>query len=124
MLHKELTEEIIYAFYKVYNTLGYGFLESVYKNAMYLEMLNIGLKCETEKQIKVYYENKVVGKFYADIIVEDKVIVELKSAEALRGEHEAQILNYLKATDMEVGLLINFGKDPEFKRFIYTNDRK
>ena len=124
MLHKELTEEIIYVFYKVYNTLGYGFLESVYKNAMYFEMSTLGLECKTEVPITVYYENKIVGKFYVDILVENKVILELKSAESLKSEHEAQLLNYLKATEMEVGLLLNFGKEPEFKRFIYTNDRK
>lgn len=124
MLHKELTEEIISAFYQVYNTLGYGFLENVYKNAIYLELTNFGLKCETEQPVNVYYQQKVVGKFFVDILVENKVILELKSAESLRDEHEAQLLNYLKATDIEVGLLLNFGKKPEFKRFIYSNTRK
>lgn len=124
MLHKELTEEIISAFYKVYNTLGYGFLESVYKNAMYFELLDLELKCRTEQPIDVYYEQRVVGKFFVDILVENKVILELKSAEFIRNEHEAQLLNYLKATNIEVGLLLNFGKKPEFKRFIYSNNRK
>ena len=124
MLHEELTEEIISAFYTVYNSLGYGFLESVYKNAMYFELLDLELECRTEQPIDVYYEQRVVGKFFVDILVENKVILELKSAEFIRDEHEAQLLNYLKATNIEVGLLLNFGKKPEFKRFIYSNNRK
>ncbi len=124
MLYKEITDEIIYAFYKVYNTLGYGFLEKVFKNAMYFEMINLGLKCEIEKPINVYYENKLVGVFYADIVVEEKVILELKAIERLEKVFEYQLLNYLKASEMEIGLLLNFGKEPEIKRLIYTNDRK
>lgn len=124
MLHQELTEEIISAFYKVYNTLGYGFLESVYKNAMFFELLDSELECRTEQPVDVYYEQRMVGKFFVDILVENKVILELKSAECIREEHEAQLLNYLKATNIEIGLLLNFGKKPEFKRFIYSNNRK
>jgi GxxExxY protein len=82
------------------------------------------LKCETEKAINVYYEGKVVGVFYADIVVEDKVILELKAVETFCKEHQIQLINYLKATNLEVGLLLNFGKKPEIKRVIYTNDRK
>lgn len=125
MLHKELTDQIIRAFYKVYNTLGYGFLENIFKNAMYLEMLKAGLKCETEKPINVFYDNRIIGIFYADIIVvEEKVILELKSIEKLRKEHEYQLLNYLKASELEIGLLLNFGEEPEVKRLIFTNNRK
>ena len=124
MLHQELTEEIISAFYKVYNTLGYGFLESVYKNAMFFELLDSKLECRTDQPVDVYYERRMVGKFFVDILVENKVILELKSAECIREEHDAQLLNYLKATNIEIGLLLNFGKKPEFKRFIYSNNRK
>lgn len=120
-LHGEITEKIIKAFYKVYNELGFGFLEKVYENALYLELEQMDLKCEKQKQIVVYYQDKVVGKYFADIIVENKVILELKAAESLREEHEFQLINYLKATDIEVGLLLNFGKKPHFKRKIFSN---
>lgn len=124
MLHKELTDEILYCFYRVHYRLGFGFLEKVYKNALYLEMTKAGLKCETERPIHVYYDGRVVGTFYADIVVEEKVILELKAVETMCKEHEYQLINYLKACDMEVGLLLNFGKIAEKKRIIYTNDRK
>ncbi|MDR1811053.1 MAG: GxxExxY protein [Prevotella sp.] len=124
MLHKELTEEILRLFYQVHYKLGFGFLEKVYKNALYLELTKMNLKCETEKPINVYYDKKIVGIFYADIIVENKVILELKAVEKLCIEHEYQLINYLKACNIEVGLLLNFGKKPEKKRLIYTNDRK
>ncbi len=124
MLHKELTDEILHYFYRVHYKLGFGFLEKVYKNALYLELTNTGLKCETEKPINVYYNGKVVGVFYADIVVENKVILELKAAESLCKEHECQLINYLKVCDLEIGLLLNFGKKAEQKRIIYTNDRK
>ncbi|MCT4603586.1 MAG: GxxExxY protein [Marinifilum sp.] len=124
MLEQELTNEIIKAFYQVYNTLGYGFLEKVYENAMYLELNKLGLACKRQERIKVYYEEVQVGDYFADIIVENKVIIELKAAENLCYEHECQLINYLKATNIELGLLFNFGKDPQFKRKIFTNDRK
>ena len=124
MLYKELTDEILHAFYQVHYKLGFGFLEKVYKNALFLELNEIGLKCETEKPINVYYKDKVVGVFYADIVVEDKVILELKAVESICKEHEYQLINYLKACDLEVGLLLNFGKKAELRRLIYTNDRK
>jgi len=124
MLHEELTEEILHWFYHVHYKLGFGFLEKVYKNALYLELTKAGLKCETEKSINVYYDDKVVGNFYADIVVEDKVILELKAVETICKEHEYQLINYLKACELEVGLLLNFGKKLEKKRVIYTNDRK
>jgi len=123
-LHEALTEEIIYWFYQVHNKLGFGFLEKVYKNALYLELTDAGLKCETEKPINVYYNGKVVGVFYADIVVDDKVILELKAVESMCKGHEYQLINYLKACELEVGLLLNFGKKAEMKRLIYTNDRK
>ena len=124
MLHEDITGQIIKAFYKVNNILGFGFLEKVYENAMKLELINMGLKVEQQKNIRVYYEGAEVGDYYADMIVNDVVIIELKAAENLCEEHESQLINYLKATSMEVGLLLNFGKKAEFRRKIFTNDRK
>jgi len=121
MLHKEITEKIINAYYKVYNSLGYGFLEKVYENSMAIELKKSGLKVEQQKNIKVYYETEEVGDYYADLLFEDLVIIELKAAKALSEDHEAQLVNYLKATTIEVGLLINFGKEPKFKRKIFEN---
>ena len=123
MLHAELTNKIISSFFKVYNTLGYGFLEKVYENALVVELKRAGLNVLQQQNIKVYYENQVVGNYFADIIA-DQVILEIKSAEGLREENKAHLINYLKATDKEVGLLLNFGRTPEFKRVIFTNDRK
>ncbi len=119
--HSEITEKIIKAYYKVYNKLGYGFLEKVYENAMFLELVNMGLAVEKQKGIKVHYEGKEIGDYYADLIINESVIVELKAAEELCEEHEFQLINYLKATDIEVGLLLNFGKEPEFKRKVFAN---
>ena len=124
MLHSHITEKIIKAFYTVYNTLGYGFLEKVYENALIIELQSLGLRIAQQQKINVYYNGRQVGEYFADILVDDIVIIELKAAEALREEHKAQLINYLKATDREVGLLLNFGKSPEFKRVIFTNDRK
>ena len=109
MLHSNTTEIIIKCFYEVYNILGYGFLEKVYENALFNELIQSGLSCERQKKIEVHYKNYLVGEYYADILVEDKIILELKAAETLCEEHEFQLLNYLKATDIEVGLLLNFG---------------
>ena len=124
MLHQELTDKILKSFYKVYNTLGYGFLEKVYENALLIELHEQGLNCEAQFPIKVFYNNKNVGNYVADLIVEELVIVELKAAETLVIENEFQLINYLKATEYEVGLLLNFRKKPQFKRKIFTNDRK
>jgi GxxExxY protein len=124
MEHQELTEKIIAAFYKVYNAFGYGFLESVYQNAMTIELASRGLNFKSQFPIPVYYEYQEVGKFYADILVENCVIVELKAVKALANEHHAQLINYLNATQMEVGLLLNFGFTPEIKRKIFDNERK
>jgi len=124
MLHENITSKIIHAFYKVYNTLGYGFLEKVYENALLIELNHLGFILEQQKNIKVFYLNAKVGDYFADIIIDHKVIIELKAAESLRDEHEAQLINYLKATDIEVGLLLNFGKKPEFRRKIFSNVRK
>ena len=124
MLHSEITDKIIKAFYKVYNTLGYGFLEKVYENAIVIELKKSGFNVRQQQNIKVYYEEEVVWDYYADLIVNDAVIVELKAAASICEEHKAQLLNYLRATDIEVGLLLNFGKKAEFDRKIFTNDRK
>jgi GxxExxY protein len=124
MLHKEITDKIINAYYKVYNALDYGFLEKVYENSLAIALRKSGLKIEQQKNIKVYYETEEVGDYYADLLVEDLVIIELKAAKALSEEHEAQLINYLKATRIEVGRLINFGKEPNFKRKIFENKFK
>ena len=124
MLHSDITKKIIKAFYEVNNTLGFGFLEKVYENAMVIELRKMGCKVFQQKNIKVYYDSQQVGDYYADLLVDDSVIVELKAAESLCEEHEVQLINYLKATKLEVGLLLNFGKKEEFKRKIFTNDRK
>lgn len=123
-LHKRLSDAILKIYYEVYNTLGYGFLEKVYQNAMCLELKNQGYNVEAQKQIKVYYKGIVVGEYYADLIIDETIILELKACECLMDAHKAQLINYLKATNIEVGLLLNFGETPEFKRFIYTNNRK
>ena len=122
--YKKLTENIIKIFYKVYNKLGYGFLEKVYENAMMIEFKRDGVSVISQSSIKVFYENQIVGEYFVDILVDDKVIVEIKAARKLALEHEAQLLNYLKATDFEIGLLLNFGPKPEIKRKVFDNSRK
>ena len=122
MIHEDLTGEIIGAFYEVYNTLGYGFLEQVYQNALYKELKRIGLECKPQEEINVFYKGEFVGRYVADMLVEDTVIVELKAVKKLLPEHDAQLINYLKATGIEVGLLFNFGKEAEIKRKIFTLD--
>ena len=124
MLHEDITNQIIKAFYKVYNSLGYGFLEKVYQKAMLIELRKMGLECQEESPVKVYYDGIQVGDYRADIIVNNVVIIENKATETLVEENEFQLINYLKATEIEVGLLLNFGKKPEVKRKIFTNDRK
>ena len=119
-LHSELTGQVLRAFYKVYNTLGYGFLEKVYQNSMLIELRSMAITCSSEIPIKVYYENQLVGNFCADILVEGIVIVELKAIERIAPEHEVQLVNYLKATETEVGLLLNFGPKPQNIRRVLT----
>jgi GxxExxY protein len=122
--HKELTDGILKTFYEVYNELRYGFLEKVYQNSMYIELKNKGYKVEAQSKIKVYYKGTEVGEYYADLIVENLVILELKAVDYIVKYFENQILNYLRSTDCEVGLLLNFGKKPEFRRKIFENNRK
>ena len=120
MLHADLTEQIIKAFYKVYNALGYGFLEKVYENALLHELTKEGLAALQQENIKVFYDGCLVGDYYADLLVNGIVIIELKATESLRQEHIAQLTNFCKATGIEVGLLLNFGKNPEIKRVMFT----
>ena len=113
---ENLTDAIICCFYTVYNTLGYGFLEKVYENALLMELEKRGLRAQRQHPITVFYNGKVVGEYFADILVEGKVIVEIKATTNIIPEHEAQLLNYLKATGIEVGLLLNFGPTPQVRR--------
>jgi len=122
--HSDITEKIIQAFFRVYNVLGYGFSEKVYQNSLAIELAKLGLQAEQQKQIEVYYDDYVVGEYFADMVINGCVIIELKAVRQLLGEHEAQLLNYLKATTIEVGLLLNFGPKAEFKRKVYDNARK
>jgi len=124
MLHKEITDRIIACFYKVYTNLGYGFLEKVYEHAMLIELNKNGLKAISQYPIKVNYDGVSVGEYFADIIVEDKVIIELKASANLVPENILQLQNYLKATNIEVGLLLNFGKKPEIRRKTFHNNLK
>jgi len=120
-LHKDLTAKIIKYFYNVFDELGYGFLESVYESALVLELNNMGLKVERQKELGVFYKGVSIGKYRSDIIVEDKVIIELKAISQLIKAHKVQLVNYLKATNIEIGLLVNFGEKINFKRKIFRN---
>ncbi len=124
MKHRDVTEAIIGCFYNVYNELGYGFLESVYEKAMMIELASLGIQVVNQYPISVAYHGKVVGEYKADLLVENKVIVEIKAASDLHDRFEAQLLNYLKATKIEVGLLINFGPKAKFYRRAYDNSNK
>ncbi len=124
MLEEGLTNRIIQAYYNVYNRLGFGFLEKVYENALILELQRLKIYGRRQVKIDVFDLNTRVGEYFADIIVEEIVIIEIKAAEGLREEHEAQLTNYLRATPIEIGLLFNFGKKPEFKRKIFENKFK
>ena len=123
MLHRKLTGRIIKAFYEVYNELGTEFSESVNENAFYLVLGENGMTVEKQMPITVYFRDKIVGNYKADLVVEDKVLIELKAIRTILPEHEAQIINYLKATKVDIGLLMNFGNKPEFKRFIFDKKR-
>ena len=110
MQYEEITEQIIGCAYRVYNKMGFGFLESVYENCMKIELEKAGLKVESQRSITVFYDGVVVGKFVADLVVEGKLIVELKSVRRIVQSHEIQLVNYLVATQTDVGLLLNFGE--------------
>ncbi|HUR99276.1 MAG TPA: GxxExxY protein [Pyrinomonadaceae bacterium] len=124
MIDEELTGQIIKIFYKVYNALGHGFIESVYHNAMIVEFVRSGISIQTEKPLVVYYDGTIVGNFSADLVFEERIILELKAKEGFHPAHEAQLLNYLRATDIELGFLFNFRKQAEFKRKYFSNKNK
>lgn len=121
--HHELTEKIIGVFFDVYNELGHGFLESVYEQAMAIALTDAGIKVQTQLPLAVWFRTRV-GDFKADMLADDKVLLELKAARTIDLAHEKQLLNYLRATDIEVGLLLNFGTKPEFRRLVFENERK
>ncbi len=123
-LHSETTEQIIQAYYHVYNTLGFGFIEKIYENSLAITLRKRGFEVLQQEPVAVYFEGEFVGEYFADLVVDRKVIIELKSVETFHNRHEVQLLNYLRATPIEVGLLMNFGEKPEFKRRVFTNDRK
>jgi GxxExxY protein len=124
MKHKEVTDRILNGFYTVYNQMGYGFLEKVYENALAIQLRKLGLQVVCQHPIRVYFDGQVVGEFFADMLVNDLVVVEIKAVRTLLTEHEAQLLNYLNATTYEVGLLLNFGPKPDIKRKVFDNERK
>ncbi len=121
LLQKELTSKILNAFFHVYNQLGYGFLEKVYENALAHELRKRGHTVTQQMSIAVYYDGVQVGEYFADLLVDRLVIVELKAAESISKQHQTQLMNYLKATQIEVGLLLNFGPKPEFRRLVASN---
>ena len=123
MKHMELIEKIIHSAYNVYNALGKGFLEKVYENALTIELKEKGINVIQQAPIKILYKNKIVGDYIADLLIEDKVIVELKAIKELAKIHEVQLVNYLAATDIEVGLLLNFGDKFQVKRRIFSNKK-
>lgn len=123
-LHADLTKTIIGTFYEVYNELGHGFIESVYENSLAIALRAKGHEVHQQIAIPVWFRGKKVGDFDADILVDKLVLLELKVAKSIEDAHIAQLLNYLKATPIEVGLLLNFGQRPEFKRVVFGNDRK
>ena len=124
MLFRSLTGKILGAFFQVYKDLGYGFSEKVYENALAILLNEIGLKVEPQVHLHVYYHGQQVGEYTADLIVEDVILLELKAANKIVEDHAAQLLNYLKATNIEVGLVLNFGSTAEFRRKVYDNERK
>lgn len=122
--HSDVTEKIISVFYSVYNELGYGFLESVYQRAMHIALREAGLNAKREVEISVGFRGHEVGLFRCDLLVEDAVLLELKAVDRLESTHEAQVLNYLRGTTIEIALLLNFGKHPQVRRLAFSNDRK
>ncbi len=121
MKHEKLTEKIINAAYNVHNTLGKGFLEKVYENALTIELQDMGLKAIQQSPINIAYKNYIIGEYFADILIENKVIIELKATKEISKSHEVQLVNYLAATEIEVGLLFNFGEKFQVKRKIFSN---
>jgi len=122
--HSDLTGKILGAFFQIHNELGFGFSEKVYESALEVLLSELGMVPERQKEIVVYYHGKVVGEYKADMIVNKAVLLEIKSVEKIIDAHDAQLLNYLKSTGFEVGLLLNFGRQANFHRKIYDNSRK
>jgi len=122
--HSDLTGKIPGAFFQLHKEMGYGFSEKVYQNAFSILLEELGLTVEQQKPIRVYFHGRIVGEYIADLVVNGVVIVELKAVDTLVEAHAAQLLNYLKSTDIEVGLLLNFGLKADFRRKIYDNNRK
>ena len=124
LIHKDLTERIIGVYFEVYNELGHGFLESVYEEALVMALAAAGLAVRRQVELPVWFRGSKIGDFRADLLVDEKVILEVKAVRALEPAHEAQLLNYLRCTEVEVGLLLNFGSKPQFRRFVFENERK
>ena len=122
--HGQITGQIIRVFFEVYNELGHGFLESIYQKSLVIALNSVGLDVCSPVEIPVWFRGTRVGSFEADMLVENCVLLELKAARCLDGTHRAQLVNYLRATEIEVGLLLNFGLKPEVKRLVYDNSRK
>jgi len=122
--HSELTNRVIGVFYDVYNELGYGFLESTYAAALAVALEESGVSAVREVSVPVWFRSRKVGQYYADLMVEGTVLLELKAARTMESAHEAQLLHYLRATEIEVGLLLNFGVRPQFRRLLFDNERK
>jgi GxxExxY protein len=122
--HSEATDKIIGIFYDVYNELGHGSLESTYAQALVVALEESGLSTAREVPVPVWFHGKKVGQYYADLVVDGIVLIELKAARTLESAHEAQLLHYLRATEIEVGLLLNFGLRPQFRRLLFDNERK
>ena len=122
--HADVTEKIIGIFYDVYNELGYGFLECVYEESLTIALHQAGLAANRQIPLPVWFRGHEVGEFRADVLVENCVLLELKAARSLDPAHEAQLLHYLKSTEVEIGMLLNFGTRPQFRRLIFDNDRK
>ena len=122
--HSELSDKVIKVFYEVHNELGYGFSEKIYLKAFKIALQAIGLKVDDQVPINVYFRGQLISELYADLVVNDLIMLELKSVSQIIDEHEAQLLNYLKSTKIEVGYVMNFGKSATFKRKVFDNDRK
>ena len=120
LLHGDITQRILETFFEVYNELGHGFLETVYQSALALALREAGLEVAREAPVEVFFRRIVIGRFHADLLVEQRVVLELKAVRRIMPEHEAQLLHYLRATTLEVGLVLNFGSSPEFKRMVYS----
>jgi GxxExxY protein len=120
----ELTDKIVSAFYKVHSELGFGFMEKVYENALFMELRSMGIFCIKQKPIQVYYNTQVVGEYFANIVVNDTIVIELKTVESTEPQDELELINCLRASEMEVGLLLNFGRTPQFKRMVIQREHK